>query len=98
MDGRIITPEELSKAEKFGDFNPVYKVDKHTIVKTGDSVRLAEAEAIRLVRSKTTIPVPKIYNAYTDNDSGHVRIVMEFIEGDSLANVWGKLEANQNQK
>lgn len=84
MDGRGITPEELAKAERFGDFIPVYKVDGSTVVKTGDSVRFAEAEAMRLVREKTTIPVPKIYNAYTDSDSGHVRIVMEFIEGDCL--------------
>jgi len=98
MDGRVITPDELAQAERFGDFIPVYKVDGSTVVKTGDSVRLAEAEAMRLVRQKTTIPVPKIYNAYTDSDSGHVRIVMEFIEGDCLAEVWGKLGDAQKEE
>ena len=61
-------------------------------------MRFAEAEAMRLVREKTTIPVPKIYNAYTDSDSGHVRIVMEFIEGDCLADVWGKLDDSQKEE
>ncbi|KAF2276158.1 alpha/beta-hydrolase [Westerdykella ornata] len=98
MDGRVITPDELAQAQRFGDLVPVYKVDERTVVKTGDCVRLAEAEALKLVREKTTIPVPEVYNAYTDSDTGHVRIVMEFIEGDRLDDVWDKLDNDQKKE
>jgi hypothetical protein len=87
MNARVITPEELASAEKFADFMPVYKVDANAVVKTGDCVRLAEAAAMNLVRAKTTIPVPEVYNTYTVPATGHVRIVMNFIEGDRLADV-----------
>jgi hypothetical protein len=60
-------PEELVRAGS-------KKVDANTVVKTGDSVRLAEAAAMKLVRERTTIPLPKVYNAYTDSTTGHVRI------------------------
>ncbi|KAF2678982.1 kinase-like protein [Lentithecium fluviatile CBS 122367] len=95
MEGRIISSEELLRAERFADFTPVFKVDAHTVVKTGDSVRLAEAAAMRLVRDLTTIPVPQVFNAYKDDDSGHIRIVMEFIEGDVLNDVWDEFSLDQ---
>ncbi|KZF20993.1 phosphotransferase enzyme family protein-like protein [Xylona heveae TC161] len=95
MNGRVISSDELSKARPFGDFCPVFKIDDNTVVKTGDCVRLAEAAAMKLVRERTTIPVPEIFNAYTDEDSGHVRIVMQFVEGDVLADVWEKFNNDQ---
>lgn len=95
MDPLVNTQEDLANATTFGDFIPVYKVDAKPVVKTGDSVRLAEAAAMRLVREKTTIPVPEVYNAYHDNTTGHVRIVMEFIEGDCLTDTWDQFDAEQ---
>jgi hypothetical protein len=77
---------------------PVYKIDANAVVKTGDCVRLAGAAAMNLVRAKTTIPVPEVYNAYKDPATGHVRIVMNFIEGDRLADVWDSFSAEQNQR
>lgn len=97
MDARVITAEELANATRFGEFIPVYKVDANTVVKTGDCVGLAEAAAMKLVREKTTIPVPEIYNAYTDINTGHAVIVMEFVEGDCLRDVWDKYDAEQKQ-
>lgn len=46
---------------------------------------------MKLVRKKTTIPVPKVYNAYEDKESGHGTIVMDYIEGEELRYVWGTL-------
>ena len=98
MNARVITSEELASAGNFRDFMPAYKVDANTVVKTGDSVRLAEVAAMNLVREKTSIPVPEVYNAYTDPATGHVRIVMEFIEGDCLADVWDTFSTEQKQQ
>ncbi|KAH9863701.1 hypothetical protein J1614_009633 [Plenodomus biglobosus] len=98
MYGRIITEDELAQASKYGDFVPVYKVDSATVVKTGASVRLAEAAAMRLVRSKTNIPVPEVWHAYTDSATGHARIVMEFVEGDCLVDVWEKYTPEEKER
>ncbi|KAM0323031.1 hypothetical protein ACHAQA_009130 [Verticillium albo-atrum] len=81
---------ELRNAEGFGDFVPVYKIDPKTIVKSGSSVRLSEAETMRFIRARTTIPVPQVHDAYTDEESGMVRIVMEFIPGENLDTAWDK--------
>lgn len=95
---RVITPEELANAHRFGDLVPVYKLDSKSVIKTGDSIRLAEAEAMKLARSKTTIPLPEVYNAYIDETTGRVAIVMEFFEGDCLADVWDTFKATQKQE
>ncbi|KAF2684256.1 hypothetical protein K458DRAFT_389462 [Lentithecium fluviatile CBS 122367] len=63
MNERLIVPEKLGQTERFGDCIPVNKVDARTVVKTGDCVRLAEAEAVKLI----------------DTVTSHARIVMEFI-------------------
>ncbi|CBX96513.1 hypothetical protein IAQ61_005619 [Plenodomus lingam] len=96
--GRVITEDELAQASRFGEFVPVYKVDSTTIVKTGDSVRSAEAAAMKLVRSKTNIPVPEVWNTYIDPITGHTRIVMEFIQGDCLKDVWDKYTPEDKER
>jgi aminoglycoside phosphotransferase (APT) family kinase protein len=98
MNERRITAEELAQAETFGDCVPVYKVDAKTVVKTGSPVRLAEEETIRLVRDQTTIPVPEVYNAYTDTLTGETCIVMEFIEGERLDKAWDNFDEEQKQQ
>jgi hypothetical protein len=76
---------------------PIYKIDAHTVVKTGDCVRLAEAAGIKSVREKTTIPVPELYNTYVNPSSGQAVIVIEFIKGDRLVRVWDEFSTDQKQ-
>ncbi|OTA94094.1 hypothetical protein M434DRAFT_394996 [Hypoxylon sp. CO27-5] len=87
---RLVSQSELEKAEKFGQFVPVYKLDSKTIVKSSTRTRLVEAETMRFVRQHTSIPVPEVYNAYKDEESGHTRIIMEFVEGVELEEAWDK--------
>ncbi|RMZ88864.1 hypothetical protein DV736_g3907, partial [Chaetothyriales sp. CBS 134916] len=98
MQDRTVTSDELSESRRMADFCPVFKVDETTVVKSGDSVRFAEAAALRLVREQTSIPVPEVHNVYRDEASGHVRIVMEFIEGDVLDEVWEQFGRNQKDE
>ncbi|KAI2626698.1 phosphotransferase enzyme family protein [Hypoxylon sp. NC1633] len=87
--GLTITQEEPAQATYHGPSCCVYLLaDKKTIVKSGSATRVAEAEAMKLVRERTTIPVPEVYNVHQDKETGHVQIVMEFIEGDRLDQVW----------
>jgi aminoglycoside phosphotransferase (APT) family kinase protein len=89
---RTVSQEELDAAERFGQFVPVYKIDEMTVVKSSKSTRLSEAATMRFIRENTQIPVPKVYNAYKDETSGHTRIIMEFIEGEELEGVWDDLD------
>ena len=76
----------------------VYKVDDKTVVKRGDATRLAEAAAMDLVRCKTSIPVPTVYNAYVDETDSEIgTIVMEFIEGNVLRDVWEDMNSRQKE-
>ncbi|KAI0890873.1 phosphotransferase enzyme family protein [Annulohypoxylon nitens] len=96
--GRIITKEELAEATSYDRFCCVYRLaDDKTIVKTGSIIRLAEAEAMKFVREHTKIPVPQVYNAYRDEESGHVRIVMEYVEGERLDHAWYKLTTEEKE-
>ncbi|KAI1412933.1 phosphotransferase enzyme family protein [Hypoxylon sp. FL1857] len=61
------------------------------IVKSGPTTRMAEAETMKFVRGTTDVPVPEVYDAYRDSKSGQVIIVMEYVEGERLDKVWGRL-------
>ena len=76
----------------------VFREDNTTVVKLCDPSRLAEAEAMRFIRSKTSIPVPEVYNAYVDETIGRGVIVMEYIEGEVLRDVIKDMDDTQRQK
>lgn len=97
MKERVISAAELAKAERLGQLCAVYKVDATTIVKSSDSVRLSEAATMKFVQAHTTIPVPEVYNAYRDPETGHTRIIMQLVEGDCLEDVWDKFDESQKQ-
>ncbi|PLB44965.1 hypothetical protein P170DRAFT_270844 [Aspergillus steynii IBT 23096] len=59
------------------------ELDAATILKVGETVRMGEAEAMILVRNQTSVPVPRVFNAYVIAEIGF--IVMEKIHGDELA-------------
>lgn len=96
---RHIQLSELSDANRLvpENFVNVYRVDDQTVVKLCHPLRLAEAHAMRLVREKTSVPVPKVYDAYIDNSTSKSRgvIVMEYVKGDVLADVWDTLSREQ---
>lgn len=57
---------------------------------------MAEAAALRFVRDKTSVPVPEVYDAYMRKDKPDCgAIFMEYIEGETLHDVWGNLEDAQ---
>ncbi|KAK9762581.1 anthranilate synthase / indole-3-glycerol phosphate synthase [Basidiobolus ranarum] len=66
------------------EINPRVQIRDGKIVKYGHNVTLEEARTIKFIKEHTSIPVPEIYDYYTDNGSNY--IVMEYIEGTSLEN------------
>ncbi|OJJ03199.1 hypothetical protein ASPVEDRAFT_134045 [Aspergillus versicolor CBS 583.65] len=75
----------------------VYKVDPKTVVKLIEPPRLAEAETLRFIRAKTSIPVPEVYDAYIDESIDRGVIVMEYIEGDVLRDVWDDMADDEQE-
>lgn len=57
----------------------ILELDASTVFKVGPMAQMSEAEALCLVREKTSVPVPKVFNAYTIGKIGY--IVMEKIPG-----------------
>ncbi|KAI1636466.1 phosphotransferase enzyme family protein [Biscogniauxia mediterranea] len=95
---RVVTQQDLANATKFGPVCCVYLLnDKKTVVKTGGLTRITEATTMEFVRRHTSIPIPKVYNAYHDKETGHVRIIMENIEGETLENSWDKLTDQEKE-
>jgi tRNA A-37 threonylcarbamoyl transferase component Bud32 len=64
----------------------VLRIGANVVVKFGPKVILAEAEAVMYIRNNTTIPVPKILDAYSKDGSNY--IIMEYLDGDLLKEVW----------
>ncbi|KAJ4358759.1 uncharacterized protein N0V89_003343 [Didymosphaeria variabile] len=63
--------------------------DRGAILKVGTNVKMAEAEAMRFVSSRSSIPVPEVYEAYEKNGLGY--IYMCKVEGLELAETWSSL-------
>lgn len=97
------TAEQLKSCEIHGPKgSPVYRIDADRIAKAGEHVRMAEAFAMNYVREHTSIPVPRVTNAYLldDSKSGQAPrgcIIMEFVDGQSLDNIWPSLTVEQKQ-
>ncbi|KAK6338717.1 hypothetical protein TWF696_009529 [Orbilia brochopaga] len=70
--------------------------DTNTILKVGKTVKQNEVEALDLLHSQTTVPVPQVHEFYEKNGMGFLR--MSKIQGTSLANVWGTLPREKRDK
>jgi aminoglycoside phosphotransferase (APT) family kinase protein len=66
-----------------------YSSTKKTILKVGLRVHMGESEAMILARNQTSVPVPKVFNAYMIEEIGF--ILMEKIDGMQLGRNWSKL-------
>lgn len=76
------------------------RVGQHYVVKTGQAAEEIEVEAATMIflRKTTSISLPKVYAVYRVGDQGAVAIVMEFIPGSNLFEVWPRLSTEQKQQ
>ncbi|ROW08669.1 hypothetical protein VPNG_06463 [Cytospora leucostoma] len=66
----------------------VIPISPKLCIKATPFTQLAEANAMRFVAQHTSIPVPMVHCAF--EEKGQTYILMERIEGDTLAQVWGQ--------
>lgn len=76
-------------------FSPLYRIDPNTVVKT--HTRMAEVETMRFIRNNTSIPVPAVQNAYRDDESRQVVIVMDFVQGKTLERARGEMQEAERE-
>lgn len=72
-------------------------INTTTVAKTGDGIRLTEAASMRFVRSKTSIPVPEVIDAFVQPETKHVCILMDYIDGRPLNEVWDTCSEEQKE-
>lgn len=72
----------------------IARVGEDILVKYGPYVSAKEEETFRFISERTSVPVPHVYGVH-EGDDGNTYIVMEFITGDFLDEVWDSLETEQ---
>ncbi|KAE8352201.1 kinase-like domain-containing protein [Aspergillus coremiiformis] len=95
----ILDPEDLKDAEdlipnKMGAH--LAWADTNMLVKFGHGVRLAEAEALHLVSTRTTIPVPQLLSAYILDGTGY--IIMSYEHGTPFEKYWDGASQSEQQR
>ena len=75
----------------------VVRVGRHFVVKYGQGVDIIEGENMLFVQSRTTITIPKVYALYTEPSTKKNYIVMENVDGDTLASRWPSLTRQQKE-
>lgn len=71
-------------------------LSKKICVKYGSGVNLREVSSIRFVAKHTSVPVPRVYCAFTYSNRTYV--VMERIHGDSVGEGWFKRSEQSRAK
>jgi serine/threonine protein kinase len=84
---RLLWVIALRIAARFArDCYPCVPVSKHLIIKSGPFVHLTEAATLAYLAEKTSLPVPHVHCAFVHKKQAV--IVMERIQGTSLAEAW----------
>ena len=97
----IILPQQVAEAPEIfaNSFSTLHKISSSTVVKRSIKITPVEARTMLFVKEKTSIPIPKLYAAYeykcAQGDPTNAQrlagtyLFMEYIQGDTLENVWG---------
>ena len=72
---------------------PCIPISKHLIVKTSPFVHLTEASSLQFIAANTSLPVPRIHCAFVHRNRAY--LVMQRVQGVSLAMAWPSLSAAQ---
>ena len=80
----------------------VARVYEHAVLKYGHGVRLSEAWNMQVVRKMTDVPIPAVIDAWEtgnfeaddDDDEGRGYILMEYIEGSLVLDIWPTLDVH----
>lgn len=100
LPGPLPTPVEIRAATKsglsprrnaWGDGGGVCLIRDVYIVKFGAKVTENEGNALLFIEENMDISAPRLYAMYRDSPSGHLYLVMEYIQGVDLESLWSSL-------
>jgi serine/threonine protein kinase len=74
----------------------IVRISENLVVKKADDIPAHEAPTLRFVAENTTIPVPKVHDARLE-DGKVVGIVMDYMPGKPLDDIWNPLSPDQKQ-
>ena len=89
--------EFLKKCKTLRSSSGAYRLNETTVIKTGEAVRMAEAAAMRIVAEHTSIPVPKVLDAYMQDGDDTGVLIMEYVTGETLDRAWRRCDEAQKQ-
>ncbi|OQD66787.1 hypothetical protein PENPOL_c004G05664 [Penicillium polonicum] len=95
----ILDPGDLQTADSLCPDKMGARVvfaDSETVAKFGHGVRLAEAEALHLASTRTTIATPRLLSAYILDGVGY--IIMSYEPGESLAQYWDRVSKPEQNR
>ncbi|OAX77473.1 hypothetical protein ACJ72_08229 [Emergomyces africanus] len=89
--------QDFSQSDRLGsdEFVHIYRFEERKIAKLCMPAQVTQAETMQFVRKNTSLPVPEVYDAYVDESSNRGIIVMEYVEGNILRDVWDDLTGEQ---
>lgn len=79
----ILSPSDASAT--------VVRVGQHVAVKFGARISHLEAENLKFVSEHSNVPVPKVLATMTEPGTSCSFIVMEYVEGQGLGEIWNSL-------
>nr|OQO19659.1 hypothetical protein B0A51_10968 [Rachicladosporium sp. CCFEE 5018] len=73
----------------------VVRLGEHLVAKYGEQVTLTEGQTMQYIAEHSKIPVPRVHATFTDQASQQTFIVMDFVHGETLANLLPKLTQSE---
>jgi hypothetical protein len=67
------------------------------VVKFGKNVNLVEGENMLFVQENTNVPIPQVYALYSNPQMDKNYIIMECIDGETLATLWPSLTSSEKE-
>ncbi|KAK6065384.1 hypothetical protein SCUP234_12587 [Seiridium cupressi] len=95
-----VTNEMLLSYKRLGDtvLSQVWQYNEITVLKRCEGASAeAEVAAMRLVRERTSIPVPRTLKSFKQPECDVSVIFMEYVDGDPLDQAWDTFNQDQKQ-
>jgi hypothetical protein len=75
----------------------VFRVDRYTVAKRSHAkIVEKEVQSMRFVAKQTSIPVPHVFDSWTDGDIGW--ITMSYIPGVTIGEAWPNMSPGQQER
>lgn len=96
---RLLVPYLLNRASRIFPKmkGSVRRLTFGTVIKVTSVAPIhLEAEITRFIYENTTIPVPRVHDVWT-NKEGYGCLILDYMPGEMLARVWGKISPEQRR-